>query len=116
LKNFLDYYFNEFAGKIFVYLCASHEKGLTMMDQMRTAVGQCYGWSMPYGVSINGEQDFYTNGGIHNLLLAQRLEMLPRDLVIYGKLIRDQFNRDLMSSQSNTFAGHYRVYPQIFKT
>ena len=39
-------------------------------------------WSVLYGVSINEEQDFYTNGDIHNLQLAQRLEMLSRDLVI----------------------------------
>jgi hypothetical protein len=70
----------------------------------------CYGWNMPYGVSINGEQDFDTNGDIHNLQLAQRLEMLARYLVIYGKLIREQFNRDLMSSESNAFVAHYRVY------
>jgi NAD(P)H-dependent FMN reductase len=62
LKNFLDYYFNEFAEKIFGYLCASHEKGFTVMDQMRTVMLQCYGWSMPYGVSINGEQDFDAKG------------------------------------------------------
>ena len=28
LKDFLDYYLNELAGKTFGYLCASHEKGL----------------------------------------------------------------------------------------
>jgi FMN reductase len=37
---------------------ASHEKGLTVVDQMRTAIRQCYGWSMPYNISINGEKDF----------------------------------------------------------
>jgi NAD(P)H-dependent FMN reductase len=67
LKNFLDYYVNEFAVKIFGYLCASHEEGLTVMDQMRTVVRQCYGWTMPYGVSINGEQDFDLNGDIRNI-------------------------------------------------
>ena len=51
MKNFLDYHWDEFAGKLFGYICASHEKGLTAMDQMRTAVRQCYGWSLPYGVS-----------------------------------------------------------------
>ena len=51
MKNFLDYHWEEFAGKLFGYICASHEKGLTAMDQMRTAVRQCYGWSLPYGVS-----------------------------------------------------------------
>ena len=77
---------------------------------MCTAVRQCYDWNMPYGVSITGEQDFDINGDIHNLQLAQRLEMLTRDMVLYGRLIREQFNRDLMSSESNTFATHYRVY------
>ena len=50
IKNFLDHFWREFAGKTFAYVCTSHERGLTVMDQMRTAVRQCYGWSMPYGV------------------------------------------------------------------
>jgi NAD(P)H-dependent FMN reductase len=32
--NFLDYYWEEFAGKMFGYICTSHEKGLTVMDQI----------------------------------------------------------------------------------
>jgi NAD(P)H-dependent FMN reductase len=43
LKNFLDYFWSEFKGKTFGYIVGSHEKGLTVMDQMRTAVRQCYG-------------------------------------------------------------------------
>ena len=54
IKNFLDYHWAEFAGKLFGYVCASHEKGLTVMDHLRTAVRRCYGWSLPYGVSIHG--------------------------------------------------------------
>ena len=50
LKNFLDYFWEDFAGKTFGYIIASHEKGLTVADQMRTAVRQCYGWSMPYNI------------------------------------------------------------------
>ena len=57
-KNFLDYFWEKFAGKTFGYICTSHEKGLTAMDQRRTAVRQCMaGVCMPYRVSINGEQD-----------------------------------------------------------
>src|ERR1700678_277915 len=41
MKNFLDYFWSELAGKLFGYVCASHEKGLTAMDQMRTVVRQC---------------------------------------------------------------------------
>src|SRR6266511_4918229 len=70
LKNFFDYFWSEFAGKTFGYIVASHEKGLTVMDQMRTAVRQCYGWSLPYGISVNGDEDFNPNGKVINKRLA----------------------------------------------
>jgi FMN reductase len=108
IKNFLDHFWEEFAGKTFGYLCTSHEKGLTVMDQMRTAVRQCYGWSMPYGVSINSGQDFNADGQIINSQLSKRLNMLARDLVVYGKLIRDQFRKDLEGRESDTYAARYR--------
>jgi NAD(P)H-dependent FMN reductase len=107
LKNFLDYFYEEFAGKVFGYIVASHEKGLTVMEQMRTAVRQCYGWSMPYGVSINGPQDF-TGDEIRNTRLSNRLRMTARDLVVYGRLLRDQFIRDFGSTEPDTFAAFYR--------
>ncbi|MDQ3872812.1 MAG: NAD(P)H-dependent oxidoreductase [Thermoproteota archaeon] len=107
LKNFLDHFYEEFAGKLFGYIVASHEKGLTVMDQMRTVVRQCYGWSMPYGVSINGSQDFISREQA-NSKLSSRLQMMSRDLVVYGRLVRDQFVRDLSSREKDTFAAHYR--------
>ena len=106
MKNFLDYFWAEFAGKTFGYICASHEKGLTAMDQMRTAVRQCYGWSIPYGVSVSDSDDF-TNGRITQKL-ELRLGMLARDLVVYGDLIRQQFVRDLYADSLDTFASRYR--------
>ena len=109
MKNFLDHYWQEFAGKTFGYICASHEKGLTVMDQMRTAVRQCYGWSLPYGISVNGEEDFNEAGEIANSLLTKRLRMLARDLIVYGELIRKQFVQDLSSKESDTFAARYRL-------
>lgn len=108
MKNFLDYYWSEFAGKLFGYICASHEKGLTAMDQMRTAVRQCSGWSMPYGVSMNGKTDFDKNRKITNANLNSRLEMLARDITVYGKLIREQFIKDLSETNPNTFASIFR--------
>ncbi len=108
MKNFLDHYWEEFAGKTFGYICTSHEKGLTVMDQMRTAVRQCYGWSLPYGISVNGSEDFNEEREIVNKLLNKRLKMLARDLVIYSKLIRGQFLQDLSSDLEDTFAAHYR--------
>ena len=62
MKNFLDFFWKEFSGKTFGYIVSSHEKGLTVMDQMRTAVRQCYAWSLPYGISINESEDLDSNG------------------------------------------------------
>jgi len=108
MKNFLDYYWEEFAGKTFSYVCSSHEKGLTVMDQMRTSVRQCYGWSLPYGISVNGSEDFNEKGEVINNLLNKRLKMLARDLAVYSKLIRGQFLQDLSSDLEDTFAARYR--------
>ncbi|MFZ0202925.1 MAG: NADPH-dependent FMN reductase [Nitrososphaeraceae archaeon] len=109
LKNFLDYFWEDFAGKTFGYIIASHEKGLTVADQMRTAVRQCYGWSMPYNLSINGEKDFDSKGNLVNSALVKRIKMLARDLVTYGALIRRQFLQDVADHQVlDTFASHYR--------
>ena len=107
IKNFLDYYWEEFAGKIFGYICTSHEKGLTVLDQMRTAVRQCYGWSLPYSISVNGEDDFNEVGEVINSVLDKRLKMVARDLVVYGRLIRGQFLQDVSSKVSDTFAARY---------
>jgi FMN reductase len=74
---------------------------------MRTAVRQCYGWSLPYGVSVHGEQDFDGAGAVVNPRLAQRLAMLTRDLVVYGALLRGQFTRDLSDRERDTFAARY---------
>jgi NAD(P)H-dependent FMN reductase len=108
IKNFLDYYWEEFAGKIFGYICTSHEKGLTVLDQMRTAVRQCYGWSLPYSISVNGEEDFDEEGEVIDSILDKRLKMVARDLVVYGRLIRGQFLQDISSEVSDTFAARYR--------
>jgi NAD(P)H-dependent FMN reductase len=108
LKNFLDYFWAEFAGKTFGYICSSHEKGLTVMDQMRTAIRQCYGWSLPYGISINSTQDFNQDREIINARLLGRLDSFARDLVVYGSLIGNQFKNDLNSTIQDSYAVHYR--------
>ena len=107
MKNFLDFYWAEFAGKLFGYIVASHEKGLTVMEHMRTSVRQCYGWSLPYGVSVHGEKDF-DSSGLSNPQVTRRLRMLARDLVVYGVLVRGQFQQDLTNGITETFAARYR--------
>lgn len=109
MKNFLDYFWKEFAGKLFGYVCASHEKGLTVMDQMRTTVRQCYGWSLPYGVSLLDDDVDLKSQKITNDRVAARLNFLARDLATYAPLIHQQFTADLSSENPDAgFAVHYR--------
>jgi FMN reductase len=110
LKNFLDHFWNEFAGKLFGYVCTSNDKGLTTMDQMRTVVRQCYGWSLPYGAAFVGSEGF-DNEGRPTPALESRLRMMGRDLAIYGKVLRSQFEADLTGEDLDTFAARYRPHP-----
>lgn len=106
LKNFLDYFWMEFAGKVFGYVCSSFDKGLTAMDHVRTCVRQCYGWSLPFGVNMS--DDDVADGAIINARVAERLRMLARDMVVYGSLISEQRARDLQSTEGATFMAKYR--------
>ena len=108
MKNFLDYHWQEFAGKLFGYVVASHEKGLTVMDHMRTAVRQCYGWGLPYGVAVHGERDFGDDGALKNEALGRRLTMLARDTVIYGAILHQQFAADVDAAVEDSFSARYR--------
>jgi NAD(P)H-dependent FMN reductase len=107
MKNFLDYHWSELSGKMFGYLCASHEQGVTVMEQMRVAVRQCYGWSLPYNVSVHGERDVNERGEIINPRLTKRLRMMAHDVVIYGGLVREQFLSDVAEKSAETFAAKY---------
>jgi NAD(P)H-dependent FMN reductase len=94
MKNFLDHFWREFAGKLFVTIVASHEKGLTATDQLRTVARQCYAWTLPYGVSFTEGHDV-KDGKIVGDAFNQRLEMLARDTQIYGRLLGRQRQEDL---------------------
>ena len=97
LKNFLDHFWKEFAGKLFATVVASHEKGLTVHDQLRTVARQCYAWVMPYGVSFMEKVDIKA-GQIATDELKNRLEMLQKDIQTYGRVLADQRALDLSSN------------------
>jgi len=94
MKNFLDHFWHEFAGKLFATIVASHEKGLTATDQLRTVARQCYAWTLPYGVSLTEDIDV-KDGQVVSDALKQRLEILVRDLRVYGELLARQRRADL---------------------
>ena len=95
LKNFLDHFWKEFTGKLFAPIVASHEKGLTAHDQMRTVARQCYAWSLPYAVSLMEKEDV-ADGEIISDKFRDRLEMMIRDVEVYGGLLAAQRRADLV--------------------
>ena len=105
MKNFLDHFWHEFAGKVFATIVASHEKGLTVTDQLRTVARQCYAWTLPYGVSFTDGIDV-KDGQVVSDSLKQRLEMLVRDLRVYGDLLARQRHADLSGTEPGFLARH----------
>jgi len=105
MKNFLDHFWREFAGKLFATVVASHEKGLTVTDQLRTVARQCYAWSLPYGVSFADEEDV-KDGKIASDALKRRLEIFVRDVRVYGTLLARQRRADLTGKEPGFLARH----------
>jgi NAD(P)H-dependent FMN reductase len=103
LKNFLDHFWREFAGKLFVTIVASHEKGLTVTDHLRTVARQCYAWTLPYGVSFTGDEDV-KDGKVTSATLAGRLEMMTRDAAVYGRVLAARRRADLASQEPGFMA------------
>ena len=105
MKNFLDHFWHEFAGKLFATIVSSHEKGLTVMDQLRTVARQCYAWTLPYGVSLAEDVDV-KDGQIVSDALNKRVAMLIRDLRVYGELLARQRRADLAATDPGFLARH----------
>ena len=103
MKNFLDHFWHEFAGKLFATIVASHEKGLTATDQLRTVARQCYAWSLPYGVSFAEKVDV-KDEQIINDAFQNRLEMFVHDVRVYGDLLARQRREDLAGTQPGFLA------------
>jgi NAD(P)H-dependent FMN reductase len=103
MKNFFDHFWHEFAGKLFATVVASHEKGLTVTDQLRTVARQCYAWSLPYGVAFADKQHV-ANGQIVNEAFKSRLVMFVRDTQVYGELLAAQRRADLAGTDPGFMA------------
>jgi FMN reductase len=104
LKNFLDHFWHEFAGKLIVPVVASHEKGLTVIDQLRTVARQCYAWTLPYAVSFS-EHDLKDDAIVSDVF-KKRLEMMMRDARVYGELLAQQRRDDLGCTEPGFLARH----------
>ena len=103
MKSFLDHFWHEFAGKLFATVVASHERGLTVTDQLRTVARQSYAWSLPYGVSFMETVDV-KDGQLVSESFTKRIEMLVRDVRVYGGLIAQQRRADLAGTEPGFMA------------
>ena len=106
LKNFLDHFWKEYAGKLFASVVGSHEKGLTVHDQIRTVARQCYAWTLPYGISFHEGEDFGEDQAIGRAL-DDRLRMMAADIARYGRVLKEQRAAGL-SAGENGFMARYR--------
>ncbi|MBI5802406.1 MAG: NAD(P)H-dependent oxidoreductase [Verrucomicrobia bacterium] len=103
LKNFLDHFWKEYAGKLFASVVGSFDKGLTVHDQIRTVARQCYAWALPYGVTFTDKEDV-RDGVVASDALRQRVEMLTRDVRVYGALLAEQRRADLAGTEPGFLA------------
>lgn len=111
IKNFMDHFWKEFAGKLFGIVVSSYEKGLTVQDHLRTSVRQCYGWSLPYGIGVAPDAVDGT-GVVADREVGLRLAMMARDLVVYGTLLRRQRLSDLAGPPESDVSGFMaRMHP-----
>jgi NAD(P)H-dependent FMN reductase len=105
MKSFLDHFWREFAGKLFATVVASHEKGLTVTDQLRTVARQCYAWSLPYGLSFV-EGDDVKGGQVLSKNFKDRMHMMAHDVAVYGKVLANQRRADLAGTDPSFLAKH----------
>lgn len=94
MKNFMDFLYREFAGKVFGLVSATGgSQGMGCFDNMRAAVHACHGWALPYVASANG-RDFDQDNHLINDRVTDRLRRMGRDLAVYAPLINGQFKTD----------------------
>lgn len=114
MKNFLDFHYHEFAGKLFAVAASTGGSlGVSCNTQMRVAIQHCHGWTLPYQAAVR-ESEFEADGSLQKPAAVERLQRMGRDVVIYGRLLREQFLGDRQQvrsgqtpSQAAGFAGWY---------
>lgn len=93
MKNFFDFHYHEFAGKLFALAASTGgSMGVSCTGQLRVAVQHCHGWALPYQAAVRSS-DIGPDGRIATPA-CDRLQRMGRDLVVYGRLLRDQFGTD----------------------
>lgn len=86
LKNFFDYHYKEFEGKLFgLGVATSRGLGSLVIQQLITVIHHCHGWTLPYSVAVT-EEDFEGDGSFREPVRG-RLHQMARDLWHYGRIL-----------------------------
>lgn len=99
LKNFFDYHYLEFGGKLFgVVVATGGSHGTAAAANVLVAIQYCHGWALPYQ-SAAASRDFDESGKLANEKVLDRLVRTGRDIVTYGQPLRAQFQADLQKGE-----------------
>jgi len=94
MKNFMDFLYREFAGKVAGLVSATGgSQGNGCFDNIRAAIAACHGWVLPYVTAATGRD--VKDGKIINDRVLDRLQRMARDLTFYGPLLNNQFKQDI---------------------
>jgi NAD(P)H-dependent FMN reductase len=107
MKNYLDFHYEEFAGKLFGLISATGGSlGESCHLHMRTAVQYCHGWSLPYHASAKTSDFDNETHELRNERILDRVRAVGRDLVVYGRLLKSRYDTDLAGNESGFAAWH----------
>lgn len=114
LKNFFDFHYEEFAGKVVgLIVSTGGSMGTSALNHMRDCCLYMHSWTLPYNAAAQ-PSDFDAAGNLTNPKVRDRLEKLGRDAAIYGQLLRSRFCEDigLPPGETEGFAQWHRVHSE----
>lgn len=110
LKNWFDFLYTQFAGKMAAALCTTGAgNGDLPLTAIMTSVSWCHGFALPFRVAAK-DADFDEAGKLINERATDRSVRIGHDLVRYGKALRESFARakTLDEGPAQGFAGFHR--------
>lgn len=110
LKNWFDFLYAEFAGKMAAALCTTGAgNGDLPLTSIMTSVAWCHGFALPFRVAARSA-DFDDQGKVQTERVRDRATRIGADLVRYGRVVRSTFNEARAGADpvSQGFAGFHR--------
>jgi FMN reductase len=110
LKNWFDYHYEEFAGKLAAVVASTGGgTGDMSITAVKNCVMWCHGFVLPFHVAAQ-RNDFDDQLNLASKKVEDRAQRLGHDLVRYGAVLRQSFAQALTKGSSSEagFAGFHR--------